>query len=89
VGGRFVAAGDPTAGKVEGVYAVARRGREVSLRLHPSGGWIPNERRLSVRLVYALVGLFRRWPKTYEWNATLALEDDGRVRLRSGWRRLE
>jgi hypothetical protein len=86
--GAFVARGDPAAGRVEGVFAVERRGNEVRLRLHPSGGWLPNERRLSVRLVYALVGLFKRWPKTYEWNATLTLADDGQVSLRSGWRRL-
>lgn len=48
----------------------AKGADEVSVSLTPSGGWRPNERKWSLRLMYRLLPAFTQWPKTYEWTAT-------------------
>jgi hypothetical protein len=85
--GAFTVAADPSVGSVAGAYAVQRDGDVVRMGLVPSGGWRPNEPQLSVRLIYAVAPVFRRWPASYRWEAELDLGDPGSPRLRSRWHR--
>jgi hypothetical protein len=87
VDGSFTVTGDPLHGRVAGVYSAMRQGSQVHLRLHPSGGWTPADQGLMLRLIFNLGKPFRNWPKTYEWNATLMIQND-EVKIKSGWRRL-
>jgi hypothetical protein len=88
IDGSFTVTGDPLHGRVDGVYSATRQGSEVHLRLHPAGGWTPADQGFMLRLIFNLGKPFRNWPKTYEWNAVLSLEDDA-VHMQSGWRRIE
>lgn len=74
------------AGTVSGRYAVARAGDEVEMVLHPDGGWQPAVKRWSVRLIFGLVPLFKRWPTTYRWVGRVTLGEQ--PTLRGAWERL-
>ncbi len=86
--GRFVLESDPRVGRVRGEYRVEREADRVRVRVVPSGGWTPSERRWSVRFIYAVAPVFRRWPKTYRWDAEIELGAAAEVRMRSGWARV-
>ncbi len=86
--GRFSIESDPRVGRVRGEYRVQRGDDRVRVRVVPSGGWTPNERRWSVRLMYAVAAVFRRWPKTYVWEGEIELGATGETRMRSGWTRV-
>ncbi len=85
IAGRFTIASDPRVGRVRGEYRVEREGDRVRVRVVPSGGWTPNERRWSVRFIYLVAPVFRRWPKTYVWEGEI---DVGAATMRSGWTRV-
>jgi hypothetical protein len=89
VSGSFRIAGGTGAGTVGGVYTVARHGEAVTVRVTPSDGWQPDERKWSLRLLYRVVPTFTNWPKTYTWTATLDLSDLTEVRMRASWQRTE
>jgi hypothetical protein len=86
--GKFVVHGHPTTGKITGEYLVTKTGQRLHLEMVPSGGWIPNEKKLSVRIIYRMAGVFRKWPKTYRWTATVETADDGQAHMQSGWERI-
>lgn len=88
VSGKFVVKGHPTTGKITGEYRVMKTGQRLHLEMIPSGGWMPNERKLSVRIIYRMAGIFRQWPKTYRWTAEVETGDDGRSRMQSRWERI-
>ena len=85
--GRFTIDSDPRVGRVTGDYRVQREGDAVQVRLVPSGGWHPNERRWSVRFIYLVAPVFRRWPKTYVWDAEIDLAASPEPTMRSAWTR--
>ena len=89
IAGRFSVAADPRAGDVSGSYSLRRDGDVVSTSLHPDRGWRPNERRWSLRLVYRLAPVFRRWPRTYRWDAEIDLTPGSAPAMRSRWTRLD
>jgi hypothetical protein len=82
--GGFQISADPRVGTVTGEYTITRRGDTVMLSATPSGGWQPNERKFSAKLIYRVVSTFTEWPKSYRWTARLDL---GEARLQSGWER--
>jgi hypothetical protein len=86
VEGLFVLSGEPSIGKVSGAYYLQRLKDRVALMVHPKGGWQPNEKLFTVRLIYRLVGVFRSWPKTYQWKSTL-IETALGWQESSGWTR--
>ena len=88
VSGKFVVQGHPTTGKITGDYLVMKTGQRLHLEMEPTGGWIPNEKKLSVRIIYRMAGVFRKWPKTYRWTAEVEIRDDGQAHMQSGWERI-
>lgn len=88
VDGAFTITSDPTLGRVAGTYRASRSGDTARIAMTPSGGWRPAERRWSIRLVYAIAPVFRRWPTTYAWSAELdlAVGADAPI-MRSRWER--
>ena len=75
-------------GTIDGTYHVQRRGHEVKIELHPAGGWQPGVRKWSVRFMFFIVKLFKQWPKTYRWTATLDLSQPGAPQLHSHWQHI-
>jgi hypothetical protein len=86
--GRFTIESDPRVGRVRGDYRVQREDDRVRVRVVPSGGWTPNERRWSVRFIYAVAPVFRRWPKTYVWEGEIEMGAAPGPTMRSGWTRV-
>ncbi|MFO7662581.1 MAG: hypothetical protein R6X18_08295 [Chloroflexota bacterium] len=88
VEGSFTIRGGAGAGLVNGEYRVERAGPYVDLSLRPTGGWQPDVDRWSVKLIFAVVPIFKKWPATYEWTARIELRDGRPPFMRAYWRRL-
>lgn len=84
--GEFVISGHESTGKIKGIYHVKREMKQVQLKIWPLGGWIPNESKFSLRFLYMVAKVFKNWPKTYEWQATLK-EVEGGWEIHSKWER--
>lgn len=89
VNGHFLISADPAVGQVTGDYEITRQGDQLTLRLLPSGGWQPNERKWSVRFIYRVARDFTEWPKTYVWTAVLDLSNPDQPTLQSNWQRTQ
>lgn len=87
VDGAFTIQMDPSMGQVNGQYRVERRGEQVDMSVHPSGGWQPGVRNRSVRLIFFLARIFKNWPKTYYWVASIDLARADGLWMKSGWQR--
>lgn len=88
VSGNFIVKGHSSTGKIGGEYKVKKNKNKTKILLEPSEGWIPNETKLTIRFLYAVVKTFKHWPKTYRWTAELE-EVDGRWEIKSYWNRLK
>lgn len=69
-----------------GTWRVQRDGDRVDVDLEVVEGWRPGPLPPLVRTVTTLVPVFRRWPTTYRWSATVLLGDEPRIRSR--WERV-
>ena len=86
--GQFEIIGHPSTGKVGGDYLVEKRNGEIHISMTPSRGWIPNESKWSLRLLYRMGKVFKSWPKTYTWTATLTPDETGEMQMVSAWERM-
>jgi hypothetical protein len=86
--GEFEISGDSSTGFIRGEYRVVRSGEGLTIEMIPSGGWIPNEPKLSVRFLYKVVDSFKQWPTTYRWNAELERDHESGFKMRSNWNRI-
>ena len=81
--GRFMIAGDPSTGSIIGRYTVSGTDGAVMVSMIPSGGWRPAPDRLSLRFLYRVAGVFRKWPESYRWTAFItrdySVQDDHAV----------
>ena len=87
VEGEFVISGENSTGSIQGIYKVSTKEDDVQIQIHPVGGWIPNEKKMSLRFLYTIASIFKNWPKTYLWTAKLKMEDQ-QWEMRSSWMRL-
>ncbi|HNT93855.1 MAG TPA: hypothetical protein PKJ71_09185 [Bacteroidales bacterium] len=86
--GDFVITTDNAAGSVRGVYHLRSLENEVEMSIHPDKGWIPNEKRLIIKLLFMMVRVFKDWPKSYAWNAMINLGSANHPVMKSSWERL-
>lgn len=70
---------------VGGSYTAVRRGGTVDVDLEVTEGWRPQGLPPLMRVVTTVVPVFRRWPTTYRWHGTVAL-DGGEVS--GAWHRI-
>lgn len=70
---------------VAGGWSLSREGREVRLGMDVSDGWHPSGLPLLMRVMTRVVPVFRRWPTTYRWSATLIATDP--PTMVTGWER--
>lgn len=75
-------------GMLEGEYSFERSGTQVLVGAHPSRGWRPRVRHASARIIFSLARVFRDWPKTYHWKASIDLSMAESPRMKSGWSRI-
>jgi hypothetical protein len=86
--GDFVISTDGAAGAVRGVYSVRSGENEVEMSIYPDKGWIPNEKRLILKLLFMIVKVFKEWPKSYAWNAMINFGSTKHPLMNSSWRRI-
>lgn len=86
---------DPAGSAIAGAGLHRMVSRELSggrfeIEVVPSGGWTPGDAPAMARLLFRLVKMFRRWPTTYRWSATVELADHVGVEpsLTSRWERI-
>ena len=89
VRGRFTIREDPEIGKIKGKYLLQSKDDEIVINMRPSKGWIPNEKKWSLNIMYALISIFRKWPSTYKWSALLNRHQESGFRMRSTWERIK
>lgn len=87
--GKFSVAAHEKTGSVSGTYSVKKQNGTIYVSLIPSEGWKPYPKnRFIVKVIFTMAKTFRRWPKTYEWNATLTKNKEQQYELNSGWKRI-
>jgi hypothetical protein len=59
-----------------GTWMTIRRGDEVHLGMEVTERWRPGRLPPLIALVTRVVPVFRRWPTTYRWRATITLGDE-------------
>lgn len=74
-------------GKINGSYSVQRSGSQVKVQVIP-GGWQPTERDVFVNALYLFVPIFKSWPSTYQWDASIDLSQPEQPMMQSAWRRI-
>lgn len=77
------------AGKITGTYIVNRQGDNVQVEMHPGGGWQSKPGTLFLKFLLGAVKMFREWPKTYRWTATITLRSGDNPYIESRWERIE
>jgi len=87
--GHFMITTDGSTGSIRGKYHVASQGNETEMSIHPDKGWIPDEKRLTLRLVFMIVKVFKAWPKSYAWNAIIINGSTKYPLMKSTWRRVQ
>ena len=87
--GRFEISGDPSTGFIRGEYSVILSGDLLTIEMIPSGGWIPNADKLSLRFLYSVQSMFKEWPKTYRWKAELIQVSESGFNMKSDWERIQ
>ncbi|GAB2473874.1 hypothetical protein [Xylanimonas ulmi] len=71
-----------------GRWFAGRDGDHVQAGLDVTEQWRPRGLPLLMRLVTTVVPLFRRWPTTYRWRASLDLREPAASEATDGWTRI-
>ena len=85
--GSFKIKGHPSTGYVQGDYIVEKGSDGVRISMIPAKGWKPKPDRLSLRFLYRMVKIFRNWPTTYEWTASVIEDEHRELFMQSSWKR--
>jgi len=86
--GNFTIEGHPSTGHIAGIYTVAKRDRQIAVTMRPAQGWLPRPTKASLRFLYTVASVFRKWPTSYEWTAHIQAQGDDAYAMRSAWRRI-
>jgi hypothetical protein len=86
--GKFVLEGRRSSGKLKGEYRFIRENGVVYAQLIPSGGWEPRPDKFSLRIMYTMVSIFKKWPMTYQWEARITLNEGDHPHMQSSWKRI-
>lgn len=85
--GKFVIEGNPSDGKITGDFFLKEQNGVILAGLTPSGGWSPRPNKLSLRILYTIAAVFKKWPKSYHWNAEIKINETGNPIMHSAWER--
>jgi len=87
--GKFEIEAHPSTGRIIGHYTVDKVDGQIKIVMVPSTGWKPQPNKFSLRFLYTVAKIFKKWPTTYEWTAYIQQRDDGPSLMRSGWERIK
>jgi len=86
---QFIIEGDPSTGKIAGHYHVKVEVDHITLQLIPSGGWKPKIDKFSLRFMYTVAKVFKKWPSTYQWEARISCTTQDGFIINSEWERIK
>jgi hypothetical protein len=75
-------------GMIIGEYTIGKKDDRITITMNPSKGWKPRPIKLSLRFLYTVAKIFRKWPTTYEWTAHIYEADQGGYYMNSHWERI-
>lgn len=85
--GKFFISSKKSAGKIKGVYYIKRIENNIHIYINPSGGWKPKENKITLKLLYIMGPIFKKWPSTYILKAIVELKHDAIIK--SSWEKEE
>jgi hypothetical protein len=85
--GGFKIMGNPSTGYIQGEYTIEKVNSETRIIMVPSKGWKPKPDRLSLRFLYRVVKIFRQWPASYQWTASVIEDEHHDLYMQSAWKR--
>jgi len=88
IDGSFIIRADKSRGTIGGEYNLKRTKNEIEMKLMPKKGWQPNEGRWILKILFLAVKVFKEWPKSYVWNASIKLNETGQPVMESSWERI-
>ncbi len=83
--GKFTLSAEKETGTITGEYKISRHNNKINIKIHPRGGWKPNEPNWSMKGLYAMVPMFKNWTKTYTWHAEIVLNKKKVPKITSRW----
>lgn len=87
--GSFIISGHPSVGSITGEYIIKSDNESVDVVLIPVKGWKPKTTKLSTGFLFTVSKVFKKWPTTYKWEASLLKDSDSRWTMRSHWLRTD
>ncbi|MGF1586122.1 MAG: hypothetical protein ACFCUM_12405 [Bacteroidales bacterium] len=87
--GRFEIEAHPATGSISGHYIVVKTDRLITIVMIPSKGWKPRPTKLSLRMLYTMGRIFKKWPATYKWTAVIQERVDESFFMESSWERIK
>ena len=88
VQGKFDIWMEESMGYIDGIYHLHRKGNQVEIDVHPSGGWHPRVPKWSLWFIFRVAPIFKNWPKTYSWTARIDLNQPDLPVMKSNWNRI-
>ncbi|TVR84524.1 MAG: hypothetical protein EA409_00790 [Saprospirales bacterium] len=82
--GLFQIQGHPSTGLIKGQYSIERDLKTIKTTLS-FYGWEPNPDKLSLRFLYTVVKMFKKWPSAYEWTSHIHQAEDDVFFIKSKW----
>lgn len=86
--GDFIIRGEEQVGSIQGTYKVNRSRQDIKVIAIPDKGWMPNEKRLSIKFIFFAGKIFKTWTKTYKWTANIKLNGEENPKIESKWERI-
>ncbi|OJF94176.1 hypothetical protein [Alkalibacterium sp. 20] len=86
--GEFAITAHPSSGSIGGIYKVEKKGSVTQVKLHPSNGWMPIPKKMSLKFLYSVGKIFKNWPKTYEWTGYIKENEQQLFFIESEWKRI-
>jgi len=87
INGKFTVEADSSIGTIMGDYSVDKNGDTTQIEIR-FGGWKPKPDKFSLRFLYTIAGVFKKWPSTYVWNAQINENKGGNYSMTSKWKRI-
>ncbi|TVR76717.1 MAG: hypothetical protein EA412_12760 [Chitinophagaceae bacterium] len=89
ISGRFTIEAHVSTGQIIGEYKLEKANKNIQLTMIPTKGWKPRPSKLSLRFLYAVASIFKKWPSTYLWTANIRYEKEDNYTMASDWKRLK
>jgi hypothetical protein len=86
--GNFKIEGHISTGSISGKYKILKMDDGYQIQMHPDKGWKPKANKLSLRFLYTVAGIFKKWPKSYMWTADIKMTENEHFHMQSNWERI-